>query len=274
MAIDIGIESEAVAEQIGEREAALSEAGLGHLDRLAKLGRLTAGLVHELNQPAAFVMVSHAAMLRVIRELEHDLCQPTDASAARLHLAELARLANESLAAMEQLRRLAQNTRDFARIGSDNATPVDVNHVVTVACAITRHELASVSEVSMRLGCVPEILCDPLKLTQVLVNLLVNASDAVLERAGPPGRIRIATRATRTSVCIDVEDDGCGIPDAIRDRVFEPFFSTKPSRGTGLGLWLSAGIVKSLGGTLAFRSEVGQGTCFSVELPKAPGREH
>lgn len=250
------------------------EGELSHADRLAKLGRLTAGIVHELNQPAAFVMVSHAAMLRSMRELERELDALPEAHRARQSLVELQRLVGDSLATMEQLRRLVKNVRDFGRPSSGAPEPVDVNEIVTSACALVRHELRSCKEVSMELGCVPEIETEPLKLMQVLVNVLVNAADAVAERDGGRRRVRVATHTSGDRVCIDVEDDGCGIPEAIREHVFEPFFSTKPGRGSGLGLWLSAGIVRSLGGVLEFQSQQGVGTRFSIALPVRRGPEH
>jgi signal transduction histidine kinase len=257
-------------------ETPTSAADPSHFDRLAKLGRLTAGIVHELNQPAAFVMVGQAASLRMLAELEQALgaIDDTRLDPARRLVRRLAELTSESLGGMDQLRRLIRSVRDFGRPASGALGLVDVNEIITAACMITRHELCARGEVTMDLGCVPEIECDPLKLTQVMVNLLINAAEAIAVRPAGRGRVRIATRVRSEHVRIEVEDDGCGIPEAIGDRVFEPFFSTKPGSGSGLGLWLTAEIVKSLRGSIDYQSQPGCGTRFLVQLPLEHAGNH
>jgi signal transduction histidine kinase len=247
-----------------------------HLDRLAKLGRLMAGIVHELNQPAAFVMIGQATTLRMLAELERvlDPIEDERIAPARQLARRVAELTAEALTGMDQLRRLIRNVRDFAQPATTIMGPVDVNEIVSSACMITRHELCSCGEVALELGCLPEIDCDPTKLTQVVINLLLNAADAVACRSDGRRRVRIVTRAFAEHVGIEIEDDGCGIPEAIGARLFEPFFSTKPGKGSGLGLWLTAEIVKSLRGSIHYESLDGQGTRFSVRLPIHHARNH
>jgi signal transduction histidine kinase len=244
----------------------------GHLDRLAKIGRLTAGIVHELNQPAAYVMVGQGAMLRAVEEIERELdgadggCSPERLQRVQARLRALGNLVKDSMTGMELLRAPVRSVRDFARPSSGSEL-CDVNQIVTGACAITRHELCNCKDVALELGTVPRVACDPLRLTQVLVNLLVNAVEAIAARPGAAGRIRIVTSVDRAYVSIEVEDDGCGIPPSVREHLFEPFFSTKPDHGVGIGLWLSAGIVRDLGGALELESEPGAGARFCVRLP-------
>jgi signal transduction histidine kinase len=122
-------------------------------------------------------------------------------------------------------------------------------------------------EIERRFGSVPAVECAPRELEQVLLNLLLNAADAV----GESGTIRLSTTAAGGRARIDVEDDGCGIAPEALERVFDPFFTTKPvGQGTGLGLSISYEIVQRHGGEITVRSEVGRGTVFSVFLPLPP----
>ena len=116
------------------------------------------------------------------------------------------------------------------------------------------------------------MLCHVDDLNQVFLNLLVNAAHAIADRLvpdGPKGRITVRTEHEGPAVRIEIEDTGCGIPEAIRERVFEPFFTTKEvGRGTGQGLAIAQSIVVDKhGGTLTFESEVGRGTTFTIRLP-------
>jgi signal transduction histidine kinase len=118
----------------------------------------------------------------------------------------------------------------------------------------------------------PPVECLEGQIQQVFMNLVANAADAV----GAGGRIAIRTRRLgEERIAVEVEDDGCGIPAAQLDKVFEPFFTTKEvGQGTGLGLAISYGIVARHGGRLGVRSEVGRGSCFTIELPTGfPGTE-
>jgi signal transduction histidine kinase len=246
-----------------------SAADPAHLDRLATLGRLMAGIVHELTQPAAFVLVAHSTALRMLAELERTLESIEDDRLvpARRLAHRLSELTSDALTGVDQLRRLIRNVRDFAQPASGSIGPVDVNEIVTSACMITRHELCRRGEITMELGCVPELQCDSVKLMQVVINLLVNAADAVAARPDGRRRVRIATRAGVEHVLIEVEDDGCGIPESVAARMFEPFFSTKRGSGSGLGLWLTAEIVRCLRGSIDYETQPGLGTRFVVRLP-------
>jgi two-component system, NtrC family, sensor kinase len=273
-------EGHEVATEAGLVEAAPdsapdSQTDWEHLDRLAKLGRLVTGIVHELNQPAAYVMVAHGAMQRSIDALSRELAKLDDPALGALlpHLKTLSGHVRDSMTGMEQLREMVRTVRDFAR-PSASAELVDVNQVVTAACAITRHELCACSEVLLALAAVPSVTCEPVRLTQVIVNLLLNAVQAIATRPGAARRIRIATRTESGQVLIEVEDDGCGVPEAIRSRIFEPFFSTKPDQGTGIGLWLSAAIVQGLGGEIEVESEPSRGSLFRVRLPPSAAGGH
>jgi signal transduction histidine kinase len=227
-------------------------------------------VLHELNQPAAFVVVSQTELLRQLAELGRELDRHPGHARARELTARATELVRETLHEMQRLRQLASTVRDYARPAGASAIEVDVNQLVASACAVTRHQLVACGGVSITLGPAAHVVCDPVTLTQVVVNLLLNASEAVRERSDGPQGVRVATRSDADHVEIEVEDDGIGIPAEVGARVFEPFFTTKPGRGSGLGLWVSASIVRGLSGTIRFESEPGIGTRFVVRVPKVP----
>jgi len=141
---------------------------------------------------------------------------------------------------------------------------VDVNIVLESAVTIVWNQIKYNSELKRELGEVPLIECNVQSLTQVFVNLLVNASQAIVSN----GEIVVRTYEKDGYVCIDVQDNGTGIAAEIMDRIFDPLFTTKgPGEGTGLGLSISYEIVKKHSGTIRVNSEVGHGTTFTVSLP-------
>jgi signal transduction histidine kinase len=118
----------------------------------------------------------------------------------------------------------------------------------------------------------PEIACNPSEINQVLLNLIVNAAQAIGEALGPgsqhKGEIAIATVADGDHVIVTIADTGCGIPEAIRHKVYDPFFTTKGiGKGTGQGLAITHRVVERHGGTIAFETSVGEGTRFTIRLP-------
>jgi signal transduction histidine kinase len=129
-----------------------------------------------------------------------------------------------------------------------------------------------VAEVTTELGDLPPVLCHVGEMNQVFLNLIMNAAQAVRDGVGKNGNmgtIRIKTLREDGHARIDITDSGCGIPDAIRHRVFEPFFTTREvGKGTGQGLAIARSVVVTKhGGTLTFESEVGKGTTFTIRLP-------
>jgi two-component system, cell cycle sensor histidine kinase and response regulator CckA len=256
----------------GVRETPESGVDPLHTERLAQIGRLAAGIVHELNQPATFVIVSHANLGNLLGELERELRELPGPAAARSRelAAQAARIAADATAEMQRLRQLARSVRDYARPGQGSVAGVEINELVSTACAVARHELGACVSVTRRLGARSHVTCDPVTLIQVMINLVVNAADAIAGRADGERGLRITTRDDGDHVELEVDDDGTGIAPEIADRIFEPFFTTKRDHGSGLGLWLCASIVRGLGGRIHFESEPGAGTRFVVRLPRSP----
>ena len=221
--------------------------------KLRAIGTLVAGVAHELNNPLNNVMLT-AAMI------EEDF--------ATLEAGETLEMVRDILSETERSRKIVRNLLDFARESETRIEPLDVGRIVNEAVQLVANQ---VRMARARLEVVvpetlPPIHGDRQMLTQVFVNLIINALDVVPEH----GRISISVHPDREEgyLSVDVRDNGPGIPEHVLPRVFEPFFTTKPKgRGTGLGLSVSQGIVRKLGGFLRVESKVGEGSTFTVVLP-------
>ena len=221
-------------------------------EKMAALGQLVSGIAHELNNPLTSIM-GYAQLILGRRA-------PESTSA------EVKMIFEEA----ERARRIVKNLLFFARQTQPERTRADVNEIVERTVALRGYEL-KIENIAVRCELAPELpatLADPHQLQQVVLNLLVNAEQAILQSRGH-GRIQVRTRKTSGSrVVIEVSDDGPGVPPEIASRIFDPFFTTKPSGiGTGLGLSIVYGIVEQHGGEVAFENVRGGGAKFTIELP-------
>ncbi len=226
-------------------------------EKLAALGSLLAGVAHELNNPLS-VVVARAAMLE-----EHD-----DSSARTA--------ASKIRAAAERCARIVRTFLAMARKQQPERVPVALHEVISAALDLTGYALKT-SGVEVRLDMdprMPAVLADPDQLHQVFMNLFINAQQALQDVQGPR-ELRLASRWDDSAgvVWIDVADNGPGIPADLLGRIFEPYFTTKPSgSGTGVGLAVCLGIIEAHGGSLSVESDAGSGTVFTVQLPVADGQ--
>jgi signal transduction histidine kinase len=239
---------------------------LTHTERLAAIGQLAAGVTHEINNPAAYVVANLTSMQDLVAELGLEL-GPEGAGQGKLR--ELGDMLRENLDGMARIRSIAGDLRTFARIGSNEVSMVDLNDCVVSACKIAKSEIRQRAHLVQELGDVPRIPGSPGKLAQVVLNLLINAAQAIPEGNVESHRITVRSGARGDEVWLQVEDTGRGIPAEIRDKIFDPFFTTKPrAQGTGLGLALCADIVgQHLGTIVALAGPLG-GTCFEVHFPR------
>ncbi|MEZ4239884.1 MAG: ATP-binding protein [Myxococcota bacterium] len=237
------------------RAAAQARDRLARQERLVTIGTIAAGVGHEINNPLAYV----AANLAYAR-------QELSRAPAGWSLAEAL---SDAWDGIERIRRIVRVLRGFSR--DDVAiVPTDVTEPVEVSVRMAMHELAGRATVDVALGDPPLVLADSTRLSQVLVNLLVNAGQAF--RVADRHRNRVTVRAEVDSgrLRIRVSDNGPGIPPQTLGRIFDPFFTTKPAdQGTGLGLTIASSMVAALDGQLTCCSEVGSGTTFVVSLPLA-----
>jgi signal transduction histidine kinase len=237
-------------EELGDAErrklAAEHEAELARADRLASLGQLAAGVAHELSNPLTYLQSN--------LELMEELPRGDEASASL----------REALEATGRIKLIVRDLKDYSRF-DDELAPVDLERVVRAGLRIARGELKQV-EVQTELGTCPAVHANEVRLGQVLVNLLVNASQAGAKA------ISVCTRTdTGGNAVLAVRDTGQGIPQHLLRRVKEPFFTTKPAGvGTGLGLSVCDQLVRQLGGVMTIESAVGVGTTVTLVLPPAP----
>jgi signal transduction histidine kinase/FixJ family two-component response regulator len=239
---------------------------LVHTERLAAIGQLAAGVTHEINNPAAYVVANLTTMLDVVGDLERDFPAGRD---ARPKLRELGEMLRENLDGMARIRSIASDLRTFARIGSNEVSLVDLNDCVLSACKIAKGEIRQRAHLVQELTELPRIPGSPGKLAQVVLNMLINAAQAIPEGDADRQRITVRTGSNADGVWLQVEDTGRGIPADIRDKIFDPFFTTKPrSQGTGLGLALCADIVGQHQGTIKAIPASRGGTCFEVRFPR------
>lgn len=225
-------------------------------EKLAALGSLLAGVAHELNNPLS-VVVARAVML----EERGDAA--TYAAATKIRTAA------------ERCARIVRTFLAMARQQPPERVPVRINEVVEASLEITSYTFRSSGiEVALDLAQdVPRILADPDQLHQVLTNLIINAQQALQDHP-PPRRVSLTSRydAAADTVCLSVADNGPGIAEETRARIFEPYFTTKPTgMGTGVGLSVSLGIVEGHGGTLTVDCPAEGGTVFTIVLPVGTG---
>jgi len=185
----------------------------------------------------------------------------------------------QSTSGVDQVRTIVQALKEFSHPGHDEPVLLDVNRLAQVATTVTRNAWRYHAEVSFELAeILPPVSGNPQALGQVLINLIVNAADAIESQSAVsgvarPGRIVIRSCVRADCVELQLEDNGIGIPDAIRERVMEPFFTTKGvGKGTGQGLALAySTIVEKHAGKFFFQSQLGRGTTFFIQLPIGEG---
>jgi len=268
---------------------------LGQAQQMESVGRIAAGIAHEINTPIQFIGDSVSFLDEgfsdLLQLLEHfeSLARAAERAAFEPELvsklreiaeeADLDFLRSEVPASLERTREGVSRVAEIARAIKEFSYPdqrekeaTDLNAALTNTLTIARNEYKYVADIETDLADLPPVFCHPGHLNQVFLNLIVNAAHAIEAANGDgeeKGTIRIRTRCEGPIVSIRIADTGCGIPDEIRTRVFDAFFTTKEvGRGTGQGLALARSvIVEKHGGTLSFDSEVGRGTCFEIRVP-------
>ncbi|MSS70960.1 MAG: hypothetical protein EXS64_05670 [Candidatus Latescibacteria bacterium] len=256
------------AGEAAERELEAQRALSVRSDRLRSLGEMAAGIAHELNQPLTGVR-GMAEYLMIALDRKWDLSEEKVKDRLRLIVEQADRMSH-----------IIEHVRTFSRgAGRSERYPVQINDVVRSAAGMLE---AQFHVRGVRLVCeleegLPEVSANPFSLEEVVLNLLINARDAVEDRLKAGGasrslgvqvRTRLEGEGQTQGVQVEVIDEGVGIPDHLLGKVFDPFFTTKgPDRGTGLGLSISRSIVEEFGGAIQIRSAPDQGTTVTVSLP-------
>jgi PAS domain S-box-containing protein len=246
------------------RELHQAHAQLAHAGALAAVGELAAGVAHEVNNPTTYVMLS-------LSEARHWLEQLRRGAAPSP--GELDALLAEALDGARRVAAIVRDLRTFARFDALETRDLDLADAARVALRMTKGELRHQARVVTELMSAGPVAGDANRISQVIINLLLNAAQA-LESAPLEARvITVRTRRDGAWAVVEVRDSGPGIAPEVRGRIFEPFFTTKArGQGTGLGLSLCRDIVEAHGGTIEVESELGHGAVFTVRLPTSTPR--
>ncbi len=270
--LPVAVERE-VRESAVRRERARMRERLVVSERMASAGILAAGVAHEINNPLAIAVVNTDIIAEAVGRFR--LATGTDGrSASTGFLSEIQGPLTDAREALERIRDIVRDVKLFSRPDDQTHNPVDVRRVIESSVRMAWNEIRHRARLVKDYRDVPLVQANESRLGQVLLNLLVNAAQAISEGHADTNEIRVSTKTGAGGrVLIDVADTGCGISRENLARIFDPFFTTKPvGVGTGLGLSICHGILTELGGRLDVESEVGKGTVFRIELPAAPAK--
>jgi PAS domain S-box-containing protein len=262
--------------------------------KLESVGRLAAGIAHEINTPiqyvgdsVSFLQSAEADLSKLRTEYRRAIEQLVAQEPATRILPALQQLESSldleflsteipkafqrTLEGVERVAAIVRAMKEFAHPDTVQHSAADLNHAIETTLTVARNEYKYHAQIETRLGELPLVICNVGELNQVFLNLIVNAAHALAEsgKDASTGRIGIVTAAAANEVTISITDNGCGIPQENLEKVFDPFFTTKPvGHGTGQGLAIARSIVvEKHGGRIDVHSVVGSGTAFTLHLP-------
>ncbi len=281
------------ANRASEQAHQLMQMELQQAQKLESIGRLAAGIAHEINTPiqyvgdnVRFLQDSFESLQELLALCERfdaggdadpaDLARAARAVDAAYLAAEIPSALQQTLEGVQRVSAIVHAMKDFSHRGSAEMAPTDINRAVESTATVARNEWKYVADLVLELEPqLPLVTCLAGEFKQVVLNLVINAAHAIANVVGDgsiaKGRITVRTRRDGPFVELSVQDTGSGIPDAVRDKIFDPFFTTKPlGQGTGQGLTLARSVVVDRHrGTLHFETAPGAGTTFFVRLPIA-----
>lgn len=234
------------------------EAQVIHMEKMASLGTLAAGIAHEINNPLSF-LISNLQSLKDFIESPQSISL---LDKKQMPDQDFIAMTKESLEGALRIKKIVSDLRTFSRRSESQEISVDINQVIESVLAIIWNEIKYKITVIKDYQAKSDISGDPAQLSQVFLNIILNASQAIAER----GTINLSTSEDEKNIYVKISDTGSGIPKEVLPRIFDPFFSTKKS--TGLGLSISYNIIKHHAGDIRIESKIGEGSTFVIQLPK------
>ncbi len=266
----------------GKSELERLQAQIIHSEKMASLGQLAAGVAHELNNPVGFIYGNLDILNQTIagltqlldyyddKELPENIASGAAAIKRQIDYeasrTDLSSIIEDCRDGAQRIRDIVQNLRTFSRLDEAEFTKTDIHEGIDSTIRLLSRYYSSGDITLIReYGELPRVDAFSGQLNQVWMNLLVNAAQAVGAKGG---EVRITSSVIEESVVVAIKDSGCGIPTEHLNRIFDPFYTTKPvGEGTGLGLSISFGIVERHGGTIRVETRPDEGTTFTVTLP-------
>ncbi|SRR5579883_2582901 len=238
-------------------------------DKLATLGTISAGIVHEINNPLTWV----SSNLYLLKEYVQSL-NTKDRKSLHEQLVKMETIINESINGANQIAEIVKNLRGFARVDESDKVPTDIHETMEASIKIAHSIFKNRATINKNFdNQIPRLLVNQGKLQQVFLNLIINAAQAIPEGNPTSNQIILKTHLEADKICIDITDTGTGIPSEILSKIFDPFFTSKPHGvGTGLGLSICQEIITSLRGKIQVKSKPGK-TTFSIQLPLELGEK-
>ena len=264
---------ERVKEQVNTIESARRQ--LYQAEKLASVGQLAAGVAHEINNPIGFIRSNLSTAQSYVQKFQHVAEQVKSSGDAALAgawqsadldfvLEDFPSLLQESVDGADRVARIVSDLKGFSNVDQAGEEIVDLNDNIRSACNMAANQISNRADLKLALGELPKLRCKAGHLSQVFLNLLLNAAHAMKQR----GEIHIQSGVENNQIVIRFKDSGCGIPPDILPRIFDPFFTTNDvGAGTGLGLTVSRDIILAHGGSIEANSTTDAGTTFTIHLP-------
>lgn len=264
---------ERVSEQVKTIESAQRQ--LYQAEKMASVGQLAAGVAHEINNPIGFIRSNLSTAQSYVQDFKciaglvksegsEQLAAAWKAADLDFVLEDFTPLLQQSVDGADRVARIVADLKGFSNVDQAEEKVVDLNENIRSACNVAVGQVNARADLKLTLGDLPPLRCQSGHLSQVFLNLLLNAAHAMKTR----GEIHIRSSVEDGRICIRVSDTGSGIAAEVLPRIFDPFFTTcDVGAGTGLGLTVSRDIIVAHGGSIEVESEVGVGTTFTIYLP-------
>ena len=267
-----------------------TQSQLVNSEKMASLGQLTAGVAHEINNPINFVVSNINPLRRDINDIKellskYDTLKNDDTYNVRLGEIEKFKKEIDYNYVQEEIEillkgisegatrtsEIVKSLKNFSRLDEHDLKKTNINEGISSSIVLLSQQIDTI-KVIQNLGSIPEIECFPGKMNQAFMNILTNAIEAIHSHRKDGGILEITTYQQDEYVVAKIKDNGTGMPEEVKNKIFEPFYTTKDvGKGTGLGLSITHGIIEKHHGTISIQSEMGNGTMFEIKLPiRAP----